>query len=193
MDIDIDLRSDFKLERVFSNAVPASTVEDKDGVKELKRHIVGAYFQTIPKDPISGLAAIPYEEAEELGYLKIDFLNLSLLQHFESKDEVHYFSRKEPNWKLLEDREFVEKLFHVSKHYDMVNKVKPTSILELADILALIRPGKTILLDKYLKNKKLVRKELYTKRQVSDLRKSHALAYAVNIVINMNLLEAKII
>ncbi len=193
MDIDIDLRSDFKLERVFSTAVPASTVEDKDGHKELKRHIVGAYFQTVPKDQITGLSAIPYEEADELGYLKIDFLNLSLLQHFESKDEVHYFARKEPNWKLLEDREFVEKLFHISKHYDMVNKVKPTSILELADILALIRPGKTILLDKYLKNKKLVRKELYMKRQVSDLRKSHALAYAVNIVINMNLLEAKII
>ena len=193
MDIDIDLRSDFKLERVFNNAIPASTVESKDGTNELKRHIVGAYFQTVPKDPITGLAAIPYEEAEELGYLKIDFLNLSLLQHFESKDEVHYFSRKEPDWKRLEDREFVEKLFHIHKHYDMVSRVKPTSIIELADILALIRPGKTILLDKYLKNKKLVRKELFMKRQVSDLRKSHAIAYAVNIVINMNLLEAKII
>lgn len=189
MDIDIDLRSDFKLEKVFSNAIPASTVE-KD---ELKRHIVGAYFQTIPKDPLSGLSAIPYEEAEELGYLKIDFLNLSLLQHFESKEEVQHFARKEPNWKLLDNEEFVEKLFHISKHYEMVNKVKPKSILELADILALIRPGKTILLDKYLKNKVLTRKELYTKRQVSDLRKSHAIAYAVNIVINMNLLAAKLI
>lgn len=189
MDIDIDLRSDFKLERIFSNAIPASIVE-KD---ELKRHVVGAYFQTIPKDPLSGLSAIPYEEAEELGYLKIDFLNLSLLQHFESKEEVLWFARREPNWKLLKDREFVEKLFHIAKHYDMVDKVKPTSILELADILALIRPGKTILLDKYLKNKKLVRTELYTKRQDSDLRKSHALAYAVNIGINMNLLEENMI
>lgn len=189
MDIDIDLRSDFKLERVFGNATPASTVE-KD---ELKRHIVGAYFQSIPKDQITNLAAIPYEEAEELGYMKIDFLNLSLLSHFESKDEVLYFARKEPKWSRLKDQDFVEKLFHISKHYDMVSKVKPTSILELADILALIRPGKTILLDKYLKNKQLTRKELYTKRQVSDLRKSHAIAYAVNIVINMNLIEAKII
>lgn len=193
MDIDIDLKSDFKLERVFTTAIPASTVESKDGKNELKRHIVGAYFQTVPKDPITGFSAIPYEEAEELGYLKIDFLNLSLLQHFESKDEMLYFARKEPNWKRLDDKEFVEKLFHISKHYDMVNKVKPVSILELADILALIRPGKTILLDKYLKNKKLTRTELYTKRQVSDLRKSHALAYAVNIAINMNMLEAKII
>lgn len=189
MDIDIDLKSDFKLERIFPNAIPASTVE-KD---ELKRHLVGAYFQTIPKDPITNLAAIPYEQAEELGYLKIDFLNLSLLSHFASKEEVLYFARKEPNWKLLESRKFVEQLFHISKHYDIVQKVKPKSILELADILALIRPGKTILLDKYLKNKKLARKELYTKRQVSDLRKSHAIAYAINIVINMNLLEVDLI
>lgn len=193
MDIDIDLRPDFKLERVFKNATPASTVEDKAGVKELKRHPVGAYFQTIPKDPITGLSAIPYEEAEELGYLKIDFLNLTLLNSFESKDEVLYFARKEPKWDRLMDREFTERLFHISKHYDVVERVKPSSILELADILALIRPGKMILLDKYLKNKKLARKELYTKRQASDLRKSHAIAYAVNIVINMNLIEAKIL
>jgi hypothetical protein len=189
MDIDIDLRSDFKLERVFRNAIPAATVE-KD---ELKRHVVGAYFQNIPKDPITNLAAIPYEQAEELGYLKIDFLSLSLLGVFESKEEVLRLARKEPKWKRLEDREFVEKLFHISKHYDMVSRVKPTSVLELADILALIRPGKTILLDKYLRNKKAARNELYTKRQVSDLRKSHAIAYAVNIVINMHLVEAGVL
>ncbi len=189
MDIDIDLRSDFKVERVFKHVTPASMVE-KD---ELKRHNVGAYFQKIPRDPISNLAAIPYGEAEELGYLKIDFLSLNLLSSFETKAEVLHFARKEPNWKRLNDEQFVEKLFHISKHYDMVQKVNPRSVLELADILALIRPGKTILLDKYLKNKKLTRKELYTKRQVSDLRKSHAIAYAVNIVINMNLVEAGIL
>lgn len=189
MDIDIDLRPDFKLERVFKNATPASTVENG----ELKRHIVGAYFQKIPKDPITNLSAIPYEQAEELGFMKIDFLNLSLLSHFENKDEVKYFASKEPKWDRLMDRSFVERLFHISKHYDVVSKVKPKSILELADILAIIRPGKTILLDKYLKNKAETRKELYTKRQVSDLRKSHAIAYAVNIVINMNLIEAKLI
>lgn len=189
MDIDIDLKPDFKLERVFNNAVPASTVE-KD---EIKRHLVGAYFQKIPKDKITGLSAIPYETAEDFGYLKIDFLNLSLLNAFESKSEVLAFAKKEPKWKRLENREYVERLFHISKHYDIVNKVKPKSIMELADILALIRPGKMLLLDKYIKNPKITRKELYTKRQASDLRKSHAIAYATNIVINMNLIDAGLI
>lgn len=189
MDIDIDLKSDFKLERIFDNAIPASIVE-KDA---LKRHNVGAYFQKIPKDSISGFAAIPYETAEELGYLKIDFLSLNLLNSFETKEELLAFAKKEPKWKRLENPEYVERLFHLSKHYATVSRVKPTSILELADILALIRPGKTVLLDKYMKNKSLTRKELYTKRQVSDLRKSHAIAYATNIVINMNLIDAGMI
>jgi hypothetical protein len=189
VDIDIDLKSDFKLERVFNTAVPASTVEN--GV--LKRHLVGAYFQTIPKDPITHLAAIPYEKAEELGYLKVDFLNLALLKHFEAKEEVKYYASREPKWENLRDREFVEQLFHISKHFDIVDKVKPRSILELADVLALIRPGKMVLLDKYLKNKAVVRKELYNKHQAAHLRKSHAIAYAVNIVINMNLLEDDLI
>lgn len=189
MDIDIDLKSDFKLERIFKKAIPASIVE-KD---ELKRHNVGAFFQAIPKDPMTGLAAIPYEEAEELGYLKIDFLPLNLLSNFESRDEVLYFSRKEPNWKLLNDPEVVGRLFHVSKHFDTMQKMKPRCVLEMADVLAIIRPGKMILLDKYLQNKKLTRKELYTKRSPADLRKSHALAYAYNVVINMNLIEADIL
>ena len=189
MDIDIDLKPGFKLGSVFPTATPASMVEN--GV--LKKHLVGAYFQKVPKDLISGWSAIPYEQAEDLGYLKVDFLSLSLLNNIESKAELDRLARKEPKWRNLEDREYVEKLFHISKHYDVVSKVKPTSILELADILALIRPGKMILMDKYLRNKKATRVELYTKRQASDLRKSHAVAYAVNIVVNMNLLDAELI
>lgn len=189
MDIDIDLKSDFKLERVFSDAIPAAMVENG----EYKRHLVGAYFQKIPKDPITGLAAIPYTEAESIGFMKIDFLNLALLSVFDSKDEVQYMAKKEPNWKNLMDEEFVVKLFHLGKQYPLVKQVKPKSILEMADVLALMRPSKIQLLDKYLQNRVATRKELYTKRLPADLRKSHAIAYAVNVVINMNLLEAELI
>jgi DNA polymerase III, alpha subunit len=185
MDIDIDLKPDFKLEQTFPTAIRASIVEKG----ELKKHLVGAYFQNIPKDNVTELAAIPYQIAGDHGFMKIDFLSLKLLAIFESKEEVLKYARTEPNWKNLARKSFVEKLFHISAHYDTVSRVKPTSILELADVLTLIRPGKMILLDKYLKNKKAVRPELYTKRSPSDLRKSHAIAYATNVVINMNLLE----
>lgn len=185
MDIDIDLKPDFRPERIFKNVTPASMVEGRD----LKKHLVGVYFQDIPKDPFTKLAAIPYKEAEEFGFKKIDLLHLNLLTPFESKAEVLAAMNRKPNWALLEQREFVEKLFHLHKQFDVVSRVKPKSIMEIADVLALIRPNKKVLLDKYLRNKEAVRPVLYTKIDPSDLRKAHAVAYAHNVVIHMNLLE----
>lgn len=184
MDIDIDIAPNVSPEKLF-NITHASQIVSG----ELKKHLVGIYFQNIPRDPISSLSAIPYDEAEEYGFYKIDMLHLNLLKKFESKAEIKTLLKKEPNWKLLENREVVEKLFHIGKHFDIVYSVKPKNILELADILALIRPSKYKLLNKYLKNKSFVRKELYTKREKSDLRKSHAVAYAMLIVLQMNLIE----
>lgn len=184
MDIDIDVLSTFKPEKYF-NITKASIVENE----ELKQHLVGVYFQNIPKDCITKLAAIPYKEAEKEGYTKIDMLHLNLLNHFKSKEEMIELMEREPNWKLLETKEFVEKLFHISNQFETVFKIKPKSVIELADVLCLIRPNKRILIDKYIKNKNIIRKELYIKRENSDLRKSHAVAYALLIVLQMNLLE----
>lgn len=183
------MRPDFKPERIFKNITFASMVEDG----ELKKHLVGVYLQDIPKDQFTKLAAIPYKLTDDYGFKKIDFLHLNLLDAFESKDEVLAFMKKEPNWDRLQDRDFVERLFHLSKQFDVVYKVKPKSIMDIADVLALIRPGKMLLLDKYLKNPKMCRGELYTKRLSSDLRKAHAVAYAHNVVIHMNLIEANLV
>ena len=69
MDIDIDVKDNKEL---FSklNVVRASLIKDN----QLKPHICGVYFQHMAIDPITGYAAIPYEEAESLGYFKIDLL-----------------------------------------------------------------------------------------------------------------------
>lgn len=184
MDIDIDISPETTPDKLF-NIVKASMVEQDT----LKKHPVGFYFQNIPTDPITGYSAIPYKVAEDLGFYKIDMLHLNILKQFDSKDEIRNLLKKPPNWKLLHDRSIVENLFHISKHFDIVYQVKPTSVLELADILALIRPNKIKLLDKYLRNRKVVRTELYTKRSKSDLRKSHAIPYALLIVLQMNIIE----
>jgi len=189
MDIDIDLKTDFEPKEIFKEAVLASMVEGT----ELKKHPVGVYFQTIPTDPVTGLSAIPYDKAEDFGFFKIDFLHLNVLDIFENKQEIRTLLKKEPDWTLLERREVVEKLFHLSKHFDIVDKVKPTTVEELADVLALIRPGKTKLIHKYKTNKKEVRKELYIKRQNSDLRKAHAIPYALLIVLQLHLIKAGIL
>lgn len=188
MDIDIDLPTNFKPKEHF-DVIHASMVED--GV--LKKHNAGVYFQNIPVDTITGLSAIPYKDTEVEGFIKIDMLHLSFLNHFNSKKEIKGLLKKEPNWNLLKSRKTIKKLFHIGNHADVVLKVKPKSISDLSDILALIRPSKQKLLNKYLKNKKSVLEELYTKRQPSDMRKSHTVPYAMIIVLQLHLIGANIL
>lgn len=184
-DIDIDVQSTFSPEDYFS-IIPASM--EKDGV--LKRHPVGVYFQNMPTDPITKLAAIPYKHALDLGYFKIDMLHLSVLDNFTNKQQIRELLNKEPNWDLLQNEDIVLKLFQISKHYDLLTILKPKSVLELADCIALIRPGKRYLVNDYLRDKYTIRKtKLYKKEQNSDYKKSHAVAYATVIVLQLHLIE----
>lgn len=192
MDIDIDFRTNFDPLEYFPNAVRASMVDKND----LRKHPAGAYLQAMPKDEITGLAAIPYKQAEEIGYFKIDFLHLTLLDIFESKAEIRALIKKEPDWSLLEDREIVEKLFQIHRQFATVYTIKPTSIQELADTIALIRPGKKFMTQLYVTNREEVRAELYKKPDDPTkyyFKRSHALAYALNIVLQLHLIKAGII
>jgi len=191
MDIDLDLKTDFDPLEIFKEATRASMVKNKDLVK----HNVGVYFQTIPIDLITGLAAIPYEQADEIGYFKVDFLHLSLLDVFESKEEIRELLKIEPDWSLLMRPDVVSKLFQISKQYDLVSEIAPKSIQELADVIALMRPGKRHLVKAYLKDKTLIREELYRKPDDEKyyFKKSHSVAYAFNIVLQLHLIKAGIV
>jgi Bacterial DNA polymerase III alpha subunit finger domain len=187
MDVDLDFPTNFDPKTIFDEAIPASMV--KKG--ELTKHPCGHYFQTIPVDEETNLAAIPYEQAEELGYFKIDFLHLSVLDHFESKDEIRALLKIEPDWSLLLDREQVSKLFQIHRHYDLLQKVEPASIQELADCIALIRPAKKHLIDDYINDRDGVRAtSLYSKDDEGyNFKRSHAIAYAMTIVLQLHLIE----
>lgn len=189
MDIDIDVSDNKKARQVLKVATRASIVEDND----LKAHTVGLYFQNIPKDLITGYAAIPYDMAEDFGYMKVDVLNLSFLENFTSKQQIRKLLKREPKWSLLTDDDVIPKLFHLSKHADTLKRIRPKSVEELADTLALIRPNKKHLIPKYVQDKKAARKELYVKVDASDLRKSHAIPYALIIVLQLHLIEGGII
>ena len=185
MDIDIDIAQNQDVLSKFPGVVRASMKENG----ELKAHQVGVYFQHVPVDKLTGLAAIPFKAAQESGFFKIDMLNLSLLNNFGSKREINILLKKEPDWSLLQQPDIVPKLFHLAKHADVLSKVKPKTIEELADVLALIRPNKHHLIDKYVRDKKGTRTELYRKQDASDLRKSHAIPYALLIVLQLHLLK----
>lgn len=190
MDIDIDLRTDFDPTKYFKEARRASMV--KNGA--LVKHPAGAYFQPIPIDSITNLAAIPYEQAEELGYFKIDFLHLSTLDYFDNKQQIRTLIKKEPDWLLLQQPSVVQKLFQVHRHANLLAEIKPTSVQVLADCIALIRPGKRHLLQAYKKAPDIVRAELYRKPEDGYyFKRSHAIAYALTIVLQLHLAKAGII
>ena len=137
------------------------------------------------------MAAIPYGEAEKLGYLKIDFLHLGLLNNFTSRGEIDALVNAEPNWGLLTIAEHQKKLFQLAKHGDVLDVVKPKNIETLADVLALIRPGKKQLLKLYMAQRESTRKMLYAADESGySFKKSHAIAYALNVVLQLHLIEA---
>lgn len=185
MDIDLDFPSDFDPNKLFANAIPASMV--KKGT--ITKHPCGQYFQNIAIDSVANVASIPYEEAQCLGYFKIDFLHNSALDPLKSKQEMRQLINQDPDWELLLNEHQVLKLIHINKHAELLKHVRPKSVQELADCLALIRPGKRQLLSDYLRDKERVRKQLYTKTTDYYFKQSHAIAYALTIVLQLHLIS----
>lgn len=188
MDVDIDLHKSFKPENYF-NVTGASRIHND----VIKKHNVGVYFQKIPVDPISKLSAIPYKNAEDFGYLKIDFLHLEVLDHFQNNNQIRTLANIEPDWSLLEVEENVKKLFQIKNQFWLINRIKPKTVDDLADCLALMRPGKKHLIDMYMQNKDEVKKILYIKDSNFSFKRSHAIAYATTIVLELHLLKGGII
>jgi hypothetical protein len=196
MDVDIDFKTDFDPLDYFSQAVRASQVNNE----KLTKHPAGAYFQAIPVDKISGLSAIPYKQAEANGYFKIDFLHLSAIDDFdkylESKAEVRQLAHIEPDWNLLLSAAVVAKLFQIHTRAELLFKIKPQSVDELADCIALIRPAKRMLADPYIKmtrdERKAFRAILYAEPEDGSYyyKRPHSISYAVTIVIQLHLIKA---
>jgi DNA polymerase III alpha subunit len=181
-DIDIDF-ADRKRVLDIVKHVPAS-MKDND---TFKKHNTGVYCHSIPYNPLTGLSSIDYKEAEDRGYFKIDFLNVSMYSGI--KDEAHLIRlmETEPLWDLLEQDDFTNLLFHINGYGGLLRKQKPTSILELAVCLALIRPGKRYLQDS---TKSDIMDQIWMKPTNGDyhFKKAHAVAYAHAIVVQMNLI-----
>ena len=181
-DIDIDFADRTKALDVIKH-IPASRIEH--GIS--KKHNTGVYCHSIPVNPLTGMSNIEYESAEQRGYFKIDFLNVSIYKDVRNEEHLIELSTKEPLWELLENDDFTNLLFHVNGHGYLMRQMKPSSIEELAMCLALIRPGKKHLLGKTWTE---IGAEIWTKPENGDyyFKKAHAIAYAMAIVVQMNLI-----
>jgi DNA polymerase III alpha subunit len=152
-----------------------------------QKHKTGVYFHPVPTNPFTGWCDVDYQKAEELGFFKVDLLNVSLYQAVKDKEHLDRLANQEPMWGLLQDNDFANLLFHLNGHGDVLKKTCPTSVEQLAAVLAMIRPSKRYLIGKSWTT---IMNEVWTKPENGDyyFKKAHAVAYAVAIVSQMNLI-----
>ena len=186
-DIDIDFADrDHALK--FIKHIPAA-IKDTNGT--FKKHNTGVYCTPIPYNPVNNLSNIDYKEAEERGYFKLDFLNVSIYKDVRNEEHLKTLMETEPLWDLLEQDDFSSLLFHVNGHGSILRQMKPTSILQLAAVLAMIRPAKRHLIGETWTT---VMETIWTKPEDGEyyFKKAHAVAYAMAVVVQMNLICEKI-
>ena len=180
-DIDIDFADREQALKLFKH-IGASRIDNG----QLVKHNTGVYFHQVPTNAEKGICSVPYDQAEERGYFKIDFLNVSLYKGIKNEEHLVHLMNQEPLWDLLEQDDFVNMIFHINNHGSVLRQMKPTSIEQLAAVLAMIRPAKRHLIGKPWNE---VMSEVWTKPSNDDyyFKKSHATAYAMAIVVQMNM------
>jgi hypothetical protein len=183
-DIDIDF-GDRTLALKALNVTPASIMRDD----KLIQHNTGVYPTDIPIDPFTGRASLDYQVAEDRGYAKLDFLNVSLYTQIKNEEHLAQLMSTDPLWDLLKDPDFCAQLMHIGNHHGtLMSMPEPVdSIPRMAMFLSVIRPAKRHLIGKPWKEVA----ETVWEAPTDDsyyFKKSHALAYAHLVVVHMNLI-----
>lgn len=184
MDIDIDFADRERALELIKH-VPAAINRKDSWVK----HNTGVFVTSVPTDPLTGLASIDYQQAEDLGYVKLDFLNVHVYEQVRNEADLMDLMHTEPMWNMLSHKEFVEQLIHINNHYDTMQKMPEpvNSIARMAMFLAVIRPAKRHLIGKTWKE---VAQDIWTKPSDGSyyFKKSHSVSYAQLVAVHMNLL-----
>ena len=152
-----------------------------------KKHNTGVYATEVPHNPVDNISTIEHKTAEERGYFKLDFLNVSIYKDVRDEAHLQELMEREPIWQLLEHKDFVDKVFHLSGHDSLLQQLKPTSVQQLAATLAIIRPAKRHLANESWEK---IMEEVWIKPTNGDyfFKKAHAFAYALSVVVHMNLI-----
>ena len=183
MSADIDI--DFADRETVLRLIQHTPARQSNG----RRHNSGIYVTDIPQDPVNNCAAIDYEEAEQRGYFKLDFLNMSVYQLI--RDPAHYQQMLDqtPPWqRLWTDRAWASQLVHVGQYTNLLEIMKPDSIQRLAAFISIIRPGKA-----HLQTRPWA--EVFAGVWDGDtsrgytFKKAHSISYAMLVALHMNLLN----
>ena len=183
-DIDIDLANRDELLKLIRHVPARQIVNGK-----VRKHNSGVYLTDIPWDPVNQCAAIDYEEAEQRGYFKLDFLNMSVYQLV--RDPAHYeqMLTTSPPWsRLWTDHAWTSQLVHVGQYTNLLEIMRPDSIQRLAAFISIIRPGKA-----HLQTRPWA--EVFASVWDGDtsrgytFKKAHSISYAMLVSLHMNLLN----
>jgi hypothetical protein len=185
-DIDLDFPDRTQVLDIIKH-VPAVMAEGK-------KHNTGVYCHRIPMNPLTGMSSIEYGPAEERGYFKIDFLNVSAYNGVRNEEHVKELLSVEPLWDLMYEKDVCDQLFHINGYHTLLAQLRPTNISELAMVLALIRPGKKHLIPVCQeKGFEAIKDEIWQKTdEAYFFKKSHAVGYAHLIVMQLNLICERI-
>jgi len=152
-----------------------------------KKHNSGVYVTECPHNPVDNISTIDYKTAEDRGYFKLDFLNVSIYSNVRNEEHLTQLMEKEPLWQLLEHKDFSDQVFHLNGHSALLQQLKPTSVEQLAATLAIIRPAK-----RHLANEtwQTIFEEVWKKPEDNSyyFKKAHAVAYALSCVVHINLI-----
>ena len=152
---------------------------------KIERHPSGVYFQNIPRNSVSNVSTVDHKFAAELGYFKIDFLNVSMYQGVRSEAHLLELMAREPDWELFTYAEITDNLFHLNGKSYLLKRFPPTSVEDLAVILAIIRPSKSHLQKSSWEE---IKREVWEKTDDAyQFKRSHSIGYALAIIVHLHL------
>jgi hypothetical protein len=168
--------------------VPAVEMRQRQRV----RHPCSVYFQDIPVDPLDHMAVWDFRTATAKGYFDVDLIHNTIYDHV--RDETHLVAllAREPPWERFDDPATVAKLAHIHDYYYIVQIIRPRNIIDVAICIALPRPGKRHLT---YRPRAEIDREIWLpvvtdpgQKKKYYYKKSHAIAYAASIIVQLNLL-----
>ena len=183
-DIDIDFADRDTILKLIQHTPARQEVQS-----QVRKHNSGVYVTDIPWDAVNSCAAIDYEQAEQRGYFKIDFLNMTVYKLVSSAEHYNKMLEAVPPWdRLWQDTEWSRQLVHVGNYTDLLKNMRPKTIPQMAAFISIIRPGKA-----HLQNQPW--KDVFASVWDGDeskgytFKKSHAVSYAALVALHMNLLN----
>jgi hypothetical protein len=186
-DIDLDFANREAVLKLIQHTPARQTVQG-----QVRRHNSGVYVTDIPLDPVNHCAAIDYEAAEQLGYFKIDLLNMSVYQLITSPEHYATAVATEPEWtRLWQEPAWAQQLAHVGNYTDLLNAMRPDSIPRMAAFISIIRPGKA-----HLQRQPwdVVFESVWDgdESRGYTFKHAHAISYAALVALHMNLLSPSV-